>query len=201
MGRLLRRWAKVIGSLVAVGLVVGTAVGAGVLLGGLVGPSAQTPPTDESSAAPEPSYLHATESATNAEADYGFHFPPDWDVNHDGAVSYVVNPEGDVRVTFGYGSSRLTARGDRLLELLSKSYDNVELLGAGFRELGGVKSLVRRGTATNDEGVELVFVAATVEGSDRNYAVIAFRTLDDTADDLPAMREVINSFEVASTSI
>lgn len=138
----------------------------------------------------------ATEPYVSSIASYGYLYPPKWDLREDGAVSKIVNQEGNVLVSFGPGpDGQLEPAMESFAALLDESYADFKKTGEERRTIGKNQALVFEGTALNEAGLPLRWTALLVEGDEDNYAIAAFSAANvDPSQIDPTLEEVFRSF-------
>lgn len=132
----------------------------------------------------------------NAEAGYEIRSPSDWRVTESGTVTRLASPDRTVVVTVGVGPrGSLGQASDRLVASLRASYADVRLSGTEPEPIFGNRSLVAGGTAINDRGDGVRFLAIAIAAPEENYAMTVF--IPEAADPfglLPDLRRIVHSF-------
>jgi hypothetical protein len=160
----------------------------------VVGPaSVLGPPTDQD---PQPR-LDVAEYV-NGTLGYGFEYPKSWTVRESAQVTALENPNGRIRVVFGIGpSGDLDTAASRVIDSLSDVASDRELIGMTHETIDGSRSLLVSGTATDDSGRRVRFLAITVRGEPKNYAISIFVPREsDPVRVLPRIEEIVSSFDV-----
>lgn len=136
---------------------------------------------------------------TNAAAGYSFLRPAGWEVSDSGTVSELTGPDQDVTVSFGVGADGgLRASSADLAASIEHTYDDARLEGPRRESIAGRRAVLIGGSAVNEEGTGLRFLAITLRVDDENYAIAVF--VSDTSDPvrvLPAVEEIVASFQAA----
>jgi hypothetical protein len=136
---------------------------------------------------------------TNAAAGYSFLRPVGWEVSDSGTVSELTGPDRDVTVSFGLGpDGGLRAASEELAASIEDTYDDAELEGARREDIAGRPAIVVGGSAVNEAGVSLRFLAITLRIGGENYSISVF--VSDASDPvriLPSVEDIIVSFEAA----
>jgi hypothetical protein len=136
---------------------------------------------------------------TNAAAGYSFLRPAGWEVSESGTVSELTGPDQDVTVSFGLGADGgLRGSSADFAASIEDSYDDALLEAPIWESIAGRRALLIGGSAVNDEGTSLRFLAITLRVDDENYAIAVF--VSDASDPvrvLPAVEEIVASFEAA----
>jgi hypothetical protein len=136
---------------------------------------------------------------TNAAAGYSFLRPAGWEVSDSGTVSELTGPDQDVTVSFGVGADGgLRESSAHFAASIEHSYADAQLDAPSRESIAGRRAVLIGGSAVNDEGTGLRFLAITLRVDDENYAIAVF--VSDTSDPvrvLPAVEEIVASFEAA----
>ncbi len=138
----------------------------------------------------------------NKEAGYLFSYPDTWTVSHSGETTRLLNPKGDIEMTFGMAPSReLEHASNRVVAEVASSYSEVELVtGEVERTPQGQPSLVVGGRATDAAGDAVRFLVITIRGTDQTRAItVRFSGGSDPLDSVPAIREIVASFRTSET--
>jgi hypothetical protein len=155
-----------------------------------------------SSTVPTPSVPTPTAQGarhTNAAAGYSFLRPAGWEVSESGTVSELTGPDQEVTVSFGLGADgRLGESSADFAASIEDTYDDAQLEAPSRESIAGRRAVLIGGSAVNDEGASLRFLAITLRVDDENYAIAVF--VSDASDPvrvLPAVEEIVASFEAA----
>ena len=151
-----------------------------------------SPPLEPPAAAePEPSPF------VNRAGGYGFMVPEGWDVREDGRETLAVSPTGRIVVSFGLGAAgEIEAASAQLLESMRDTQSDRQLVGRTWDSIGGARSLLVSGTA-DESGRSVRFLAITVRGRPRNYAItISVPASSDPDRILPRLERLVTSFEI-----
>jgi hypothetical protein len=152
-------------------------------------------PTVPTPTAPTPTAQ--TVRHTNAVAGYSFLRPAGWEVSESGTVSELTGPDQDVTVSFGLGADgRLGESSADFAASIEDTYDDAQLEAPSRESIAGRRAVLIGGSAVNDEGTSLRFLAITLRVDEENYAIAVF--VSDTSDPvrvLPAVEEIVASFE------
>jgi hypothetical protein len=134
----------------------------------------------------------------NTTHGYGFDYPAAWTVREDPELTSLENPSGRIRVLFGLGpSGDLDAATTRLIDSLPEVASNPDLIGMTRERIDGSASVLVSGTATDDAGRRVRFLAISVRGEPRNYSISVFVPREsDPARVLPQIEEIVSSFDV-----
>lgn len=137
----------------------------------------------------------------NRPGGYGISVPETWNVSQDGPLTRVASPNGRVVVTFERGSAgELEEASARLLASLLDAQSDQTLIGRTWERIGGSRSLLVSGTAT-ESGRAVRFLAIAVKAQPRNYAItITVPTASDPATVLPRLERLLSSFEILGSS-
>lgn len=150
--------------------------------GGVASPS-PTPPA-------EPPRF-ATLDGVNRAGDYGFRYPPAWELTTSGSVSTLTSPNGNTVVTFGFGAKgNLDAAAAAYARLLRETYDVTSMQAALPTTIGGLPARAAQGSALNADGVRVFFQAFTVRAEGENFAISVFSRRPTGA----AVAEIVASF-------
>lgn len=136
---------------------------------------------------------------TNAAAGYSFFRPAGWEVSESGTVSELTGPDRDVILSFGIGpEGELRDASAEFAASIGGAYDEVQLQGPRREAIAGRSAIVVGGSAVNQAGVTVRFLAITIRIGGENYAISVF--VADTSDPvkvLPVVEDIIASFEAA----
>lgn len=154
-------------------------------------------PTAESPTAQNPTAQDARH--TNGAAGYSFLHPAGWDVSDRGTVSELVGPDRDVNLSFGLGpEGDLREASSQFAASIAEAYDEVHLQGSRRESIAAHSAIVVGGTAVNQAGVGVRFLAISIGMDGRNYAISVFvADASDPVRVLPVVEDIISSFEVA----
>jgi hypothetical protein len=159
-------------------------------------------PTVPTTSVPTPSVPMPTAQSvrhTNAAAGYSFLRPAGWEVSESGTVSELTGPDQDVTVSFGLGADgRLGESSADFGASIEDAYHDAQLEAPSRESIAGRRAVLIGGSAVNDEGTTLRFLAITLRVDEENYAIAVF--VSDASDPvriLPAVEEIVASFEAA----
>jgi hypothetical protein len=176
-------------------IIVGVAGLAVIITQALFAPPRQPAPLPSN--APSPTVQ--TGRHTNATAGYSFLRPAGWEVVDSGTASELTSPDHDVIVSFGMGpEGGLPEASAEFTASIEDAYDEVQLHQPRREEIAGRPAIVAGGSAVNDVGVAIRFLAITVAIEGEIYAISVF--VADTSDPvrvLPAVEDIVASFEAA----
>jgi hypothetical protein len=117
----------------------------------------------------------------NTAGGYRFRYPFGWHLSQNGPIAEVTSPRGDAVVSFGVGrvsgvdrAASLSASLNRVVNLVGRSYSDVELTNITSRRIGGNPAVVREGLATNDAGGLVRFSLVVVQDPVRNFVIVTF---------------------------
>jgi hypothetical protein len=139
----------------------------------------------------------------NDRAGYLFSYPDSWALSPSGQDAMLVSPDGDVVVSFGLAPiGSLERASDGVLASLTSGYGDVELVAGDVeRTEQGERSLVVGGTATDENGDLIRFLAITIQGSDQNRAItVHFSADSDPVAVLPSIREIVASYRISEVA-
>ena len=133
----------------------------------------------------------------NEMGGYLFSYPDSWELTAAGDDARLTSPDDEVVMTFGTGpSGSLEVASDRVLGKVANSHANVDLVAAETPQ--GFRSIVAGGDALDASGARVRFLVITIEGPDRNRAIIVrFSPSADPLEASPAIQEIISSFRVS----
>jgi hypothetical protein len=136
---------------------------------------------------------------TNGAAGYSFFRPAGWEVSERGTVSELTGPDRDVILSFGLGpEGELWGASDKLAASIEGAYDEVQLQGPRREAIAGRSAIVVGGSAVNQAGVPVRFLAITIRIGGENYAISVFvAETSDPVKVLPVVEDIIASFEAA----
>lgn len=134
---------------------------------------------------------------TNAAAGYSFLRPVGWEVSERGTVSELTAPGGDVIVSFGLGpDGSLRDASTEFVASVADAYEEVQVQGPEREDIAGRSAIVAGGTAVNQAGVAIRFIAIAFRIEGQNYAISVFvADASDPVRVLPSVEDVIASFE------
>lgn len=166
-----------------IGLLLLAALGVGVVV--LLTPD--VPPED---------LRFGTRPHRNAAAGYEFLYPDGWRLEEEGTTTTLINPEGDIVISFGVGpAGDLMEASESFVETLRTAYEEVQLTGTETESIGGSRAIVVGGGGVIDRGQRVRFLAITVGAVPRNHVIGVFVPADaDPETVLPSVRRVIGSF-------
>jgi hypothetical protein len=128
---------------------------------------------------------------------YGFSYPGTWDLREAARFTRVQSPSGRIVI-----SSRLWVSGDldvasnRLLDSLADAHPDLELIGKTRERIDGSRSIIVSGTATDEAGRPVRFLAITVRAEPLNYAISIFVPRQSDPDRvLPRIESIVSSFD------
>jgi hypothetical protein len=152
-------------------------------------------------ASPPPQQEQDVVEYVNATHGYGFTYPATWNIREDERLTRLESPNGRIRVVFRPGASGdLEVASGRLVESLTEITSNEQLIGMTREQIDGSRSLLVSGTATDDAGERVRFLAITVRGEPQNYAISIFvPRRSDPVRVLPRIEEIVASFDVFGT--
>lgn len=154
-------------------------------------PSAASDPAPElEPSAPEPTPY------VNGAGGFAFRAPPSWDLREVGPLAEIVSPNGNIVITFERGArGSLEVASERLVGSLLETRSNSELIGQRRELIGDSRSILVSGTAREDTGEAIRFLAITVRGEPRNYAIsIVVPAGSNPEQVLPQIEEIVTSF-------
>jgi hypothetical protein len=179
--------------LVVIGLV-------GVILIG-TGDDGGQPDSSQSGASPPAQDEGAMTAHVNLQAGYRFRHPITWEVAEEGTLTKLQSPKEDIVISFGLSpEGGLESSSKALVSSLEDAHHNSRIIGAQQKEIGGSPSVIVAGLGTNASGLRVRFLAITVEGEPRNYAIAVFVPATSDADRLlPPIQRVVSSFRPSNT--
>jgi hypothetical protein len=136
----------------------------------------------------------------NGQAGYRFSFPDSWELSRSEETARLVSPDGGVVMVFGVAPhGPLEEASDRVVESLTSTYGNAELVTGGIeRTPGGFRFLMVGGKAPHATRAPIRFLAITIQGPDENQAItVHFSADSDPLEALPAIRRIIASYETS----
>jgi hypothetical protein len=172
------------------GVLLVIAAGVGIALGPEVRQARIAPQED-----PEPAQGELV-SARNARGGYSFRYPDGWRVQERGTATVVRAPGDRAVVTFGIGPRGDIQEAERdLVAGIRRSYRRVRLTALQVAPIAERPAVTVAGRGRNDRGVSIRFLAATVEGSGRNFAVTMF-TGSEAGRLMPVLQGILDSFRI-----
>jgi hypothetical protein len=134
----------------------------------------------------------------NRAGGYGFTFPAAWDLHEDGPRSIVESADGRIAMSFEPGpSGAVRAASARLLESSFGAHARQHLIGTTWTSIGGSRSLLVSGTASDRSAGAVRFLAILVPGPSRNYAItISVPAGSNPTRTLRRLEEIVASFEM-----
>jgi PsbP-like protein len=163
-----------------------------------LGPAEEVEPTPPM---PDESSVSGVTEYVNPSQGYGFAYPPTWTIREEDRLTRLESPNGRIRVLFRTGmSGDLEIASSRLLDSLADITSNEQLIGVTREQIDGARSLLVSGTATDEAGEPVRFLAITVRGDPHNYAISIFvPRASDPVRVLPRIEEIVASFDVLGT--
>lgn len=193
-------------ALIMVGIVLVTVATVAILMEDTARESALRMRGPPSFAGPTPDRLDARPALdvseyVNGAHDYGFAYPTSWTVRENARVTSLENPSGRIRVLFGVGpSGDLEKAASRSIDSLSNVTSNRDVIGMTREKIDGSRSLLVSGTAIDDADRRVRFLAITVRGDSKNYAIsILVPRRSDPVTVLPQIEDIVSSFDVLAT--
>ncbi len=148
----------------------------------------------------EPDPRFATAAHENPAGGYAFRYPPAWAVETEGTTSRLRSRNRSVAISFGLGAARgLPAASGALVKEIRRGYEDVRILGTEEQLIGGRPAIQVFGTGTNERGIQVRFVAISIEGHPGRpaFAITAFTAEGaDPHKVLPTLNEIVGSFSV-----
>jgi hypothetical protein len=174
------------------GVLLVIAAGVGIALGPELRPA---PARVAPQADPEPVQGEVAK-ARNARGGYSLRYPDGWRVRERGTATIVRAPGDRAVVTFGIGPRGDIQEAERdLVAGIRRSYRQVRLTALQVAPIADRPAVSVAGTGRNDRGVRIRFLAATVEGSGRNFAITMF-TGSDAGRLMPVLQGILDSFRI-----
>ena len=137
----------------------------------------------------------------DADGQYSFDYPDDWEIDQEDAVTKLLSPGNDIAIAVGPAPpGDVLASSDQLVEGVSDRYAKAQTKSRELTRVGGNLGLTVTGTAVNEFGVRVRFAIVTVEGTNaNNYAITSFAAgvEGDAAD--RALAQVVENFEIAES--
>lgn len=159
------------------------------------GPEPTTTESNPPSIGPE--LVQGPVEYVNRVQGYGFTYPGTWDLREGARFTRIQSPNGRIVVSYRlWASGDLDVASSRLLDSLANAHTELELIGMTRERIGGSPSLIVSGTATNEAGRPVRFLAITIRGEPLNYAISIFvPRRSDPARVLPVIESIVSSFE------
>lgn len=132
----------------------------------------------------------------NQAGGYQLMAPDDWDVTQEGPITKLASPDKDalISVTKGYRGP-LNFAGAVFFQQVGRNYDKTKLTGVQGERVGSRPALIYSGEGINKAGVKVNFLAITVEGQPRNYAISVFTAANSNPQEvLPRVNSVVGTF-------
>ena len=148
-------------------------------------PSAEAPPL--------------TDPYVNERGGYSFELPAGWRARGLGETTNLRGPGDQAAVSIGPVDARSLGSASRsLLGALREGYEDVEIANRNRQEVAGAPARAVAGTAVNQQGARLRFLAIAVNGGGRFYGINVFAPeSSDPAQVLPAVQTIVSTFEIA----
>lgn len=156
-------------------------------------------PTDFTDEAPnaEPAARRLIEYVSSAGG-YRFIYPRTWDLRDEGELTRVTSLDGTIHLSFGprpSGEHGLSS--SPLLGPFDPELSHERVIGSRWERIGGSRSLLIGGTATEATGRRVRFLDISVGAEPQDYAitiVVPFRS--DPEEVLPKVEKIVSSFEI-----
>jgi hypothetical protein len=132
----------------------------------------------------------------NAAGGYGFVVPSSWALREDGVTTRIESPSGRIRASFGPGPAGTLAEASAQL-LRSLGGSERELIGSRRDRIGDASSLLVSGTARDDAGRLVRFLAITIRskpGAGNLAITITVPARSDPDRVLPRLEAIVSSF-------
>jgi hypothetical protein len=135
-------------------------------------------------------------AVVNEAGGYRLMAPDGWKVSQQGPTTKLTSPGKQAVVSVGTGNpGALQDAGALFFQQVGRHYENPKLTGVEGKQIGSRPALVYGGLGINDEKVKIKFLAITVQGKPRNYAISVFTAADsDPQQVLPKVNSVVGSF-------
>jgi hypothetical protein len=135
----------------------------------------------------------------NQKGGYAFDYPSGWAASKVGTLSRIESPSGRVYLTFNVGArAPLNVASSRLVESLYGKDTTRELLGTRRERIAGAPTLLAGGTAEDEGGKRIRFLAISVRGQAHNYEIsIVVPAESDARRLLPRLEEIVSSFQIS----
>jgi hypothetical protein len=161
-------------------------------------PVPSTGVSSEPGTLPSPDLSPGLSLYTNSVSGYAFSHPNDWYVSTTGTEAVLSDPEGQIEISFhGAPPGPLQEASDRVLEELSNNYGSPETLATEVnRTSQGYRSIAVGGTARDETGAQIRFLAITIRDPDENRAILVRFPKDPAPEDLDALLGIIDSFRI-----
>lgn len=132
----------------------------------------------------------------NGPGGYAFRTPSSWELREVGPLAEIVSPNGDIVITFERRArGSLEEASERLVASLLETRSNSELVGQRRELIANSPALLVSGTATEDTGEAIRFLAITVRGEPRSYAISIIVPAGSNPEQvLPRIEEIVTSF-------
>ncbi|MPZ64303.1 MAG: hypothetical protein GEU83_01830 [Pseudonocardiaceae bacterium] len=137
-----------------------------------------------------------SDEVANEAGGYQLMAPDDWDVTQEGPITKLASPGKDalISVTTGYRGP-LNFAGAVFFQQVGRNYEETKLTGVQGERVGSRPALIYSGQGVNKSGVKVNFLAITVEGQPRNYAISVFTAANSDAQQiLPRVNSVVDTF-------
>jgi hypothetical protein len=161
---------------------------------------AAPPPVDEETTPPSPTQQpqQGAVDYVNPTQGYGFSYPGAWSLREEERSTRIESPNGRILLLFEPGAAGdLDGASSRLLGSIAESTANRQLIGLTRRQIDGSRSVLVAGTATNEAGEPVRFLAISIRGELHNYAISIFvPRRSDPARVLPRIEEIVASFDI-----
>jgi hypothetical protein len=133
---------------------------------------------------------------------FGFTYPEPWNLYESATLTRISNPRGRIEITFGLGATgQLAAGSSRLLDSMTDGLSDRQLIGMKRERIDGAPSLLVSGTGTDAAGRLMRFLAISIRGVPRNYAIsIVVPGRSDPSRTLPLLAEIVSSFKILEPS-
>jgi hypothetical protein len=129
---------------------------------------------------------------------FGFTYPRTWDLREGARFTRIQSPNGHIVASYRlWESGDLDVASSRLLDSIADAHPRLELIGMTRERIAGSRSIIVSGTATNEAGRPVRFLAITIRGEPLNYAISIFvPRRSDPARVLPRIESIVSSFEL-----
>jgi hypothetical protein len=127
---------------------------------------------------------------SEAGGGYSFDYPSRWKMRTVGAVTKVSSPDRRVVVSVGpapHGPLRRASR--TFMSYVQEHYERVHLSRSVGGSIGGPRSLVTRGSLTNNRGTDIRLLAVAISESGQRYLIAGF---SHTSVDRGRLRSQVN---------
>lgn len=148
------------------------------------------------------SSLEGTGEVVNTAGGYRIEVPDGWSSTQEGRTTTVRSPEGDTVVTFGLGHpGSLEEAGSLFFQEVGRNYRKVQVFPPEAKYVGRLPALAYSGAGINKQDIPIRFLAITVQGEPKNYAIAVYTHVDsDPQRVLPKVNEVVDSFRTLPPS-